>query len=99
MDDRRISEMRNLGPKCEQDLNAVGVFTADELKDLGVEGAFLKMLAGRRAAGRSAACCNAAYLYALYGAIHDMDWRDTPDEKKREFKAFAAEVRESGQFA
>ena len=48
--------------------------------------------------GRSAKCCNAAYLYALYGAIHDLDWRDLPEAKKAEFKALAAELRESGRF-
>ena len=43
-DNRLISEMRNLGPACELDLNAVGI-----------------------------------------------DWRDLTEEKKEEFKAFAAE--------
>lgn len=98
-DKRTISEMRNLGPVCERDFNAVGVRTADQLKKLGPEGAFIKMLNGRKKIGRSAKCCNAAYLYAIYGAIHDIDWRELPAKKKEEFKAFAAELRESGQFS
>lgn len=98
-DRRKISEMRNLGPACETDFNAVGVRTADQLKKLGPEGAFIKMLMGRKKIGRSAKCCNAAYLYAIHGAIHDIDWRALPEKKKAEYKAFTAELRESGQFS
>lgn len=97
-DTRPISQMRNLGPACERDLNAAGILTAEQLKELGPEEAFTRMLIARVSEGRSAKCCNAAYLYALYGAINDLDWRDLPEAKKREFKALAAELRESGQF-
>jgi hypothetical protein len=98
-DNRKISEMRNLGPATETDLNAVGIRTAQQVIDLGAEGTFIKMLLGRQELGRSAKCCNALYLYALYGAIHDIDWRALPKKKKTEFKEFAAELRESGRFA
>lgn len=40
------------------------------------------MLEGRIRHSRSPKCCNAAYLYAMYGAIHDIDWRQIPDRKK-----------------
>jgi DNA transformation protein and related proteins len=90
--------MRNLGPACERDLNAVGVYTAADLVALGEEAAFLKMLEGRRRIGKGAKYCHAAYLYALYGAIHDIDWRDVPDKKKTEFKTLTAELRDSGDF-
>ena len=98
-DDRTISEMRNLGPACEADLNAVGITKASQVIELGVEDTFIKMLLGRKRDGRSAKCCNAAYLYAIHGAIHDVDWRDVPDSMKEHYKAFAAELRESGQFS
>ena len=97
-DDRSIAEMRNMGPACEQDLNAAGILTAEDLKDLGEEEAFVQLLIARKRQGRSAKCCNAAYLYALYGAIHNIDWCDLPESKKQHFKTFAAELRESGQF-
>lgn len=97
-DSRTISEMRNLGPACERDFAAVGIVTADQLKRLAPEDAFVKMLLGRKQAERSMKCCNAAYLYAIYGAIHDIDWRSIPEAKKRQFKKFAAELRESGDF-
>jgi len=97
-DDRKISEMRNLGPACEKDLNAVGIETAGQVVELGAEETFIQMLLGRKSVGRSAKCCNAVYLYAIYGAIHDIDWRQLPQQKKQHFKTFAKQLRESGQF-
>ena len=97
-DDRKISEMRNLGPACEKDFNAIGIETAGQIIELGAEEAFIQMLIGRKAVGRSAKCCNAAYLYAIYGAIHDIDWRALPQKKKEEFKTFTKQLRDSGQF-
>jgi hypothetical protein len=72
--------------------------TAGELKAIGVEQAFLAMLQARKRLGRSAKSCNAAYLYALYGAIHDINWLDVPEAEKLRFKQMTAEIRESGQF-
>jgi len=91
--------MRNLGPAVEKDLAAVGIKTAQQVIDLGAEDTFVKMLLGRKKIGRSAKCCNALYLYAIHGAIHDIDWRELPEKLKGEFKAFTAELRESGQFS
>lgn len=95
----KISDMRNLGPAVEKDLHAAGIFSAAEVRALGVEQAFLKMLDGRKKVGRSAKCCNALYLYSFYGAIHDVDWREVPEDKKREFKAWTEELRQSGKYA
>lgn len=90
--------MRNLGPAVEQDLGAAGITSPLQVRRLGTEKSFLKMLDGRLKTGRSAKCCNALYLYALYGAIHDLDWRAIPDQKKREFKKFTEELRQSGKY-
>lgn len=90
--------MRNLGPACEKDLKAADILTAHDLIAIGPEEAFRQMLLGRIRSGRSAKCCNAAYLYALYGAIHDLDWRAIPEQKKIDFKKLAAEMRKSGEF-
>jgi hypothetical protein len=90
--------MRNLGPVCERDLNAAGIFSAQDLIEHGPEAAFIKLLQGRAKLGKSTTCCNAAYLYALYGAIHDIDWREIPAEKKVEFKQLTSGLRASGAF-
>ena len=91
--------MRNLGPTVEKDLNAAGVFFASEVKKMGAKEAFLKMLKGRLKLGRSAKCCNALYLYSLYGAIHDLDWRNIPEVKKKEFKEYTQKLRLSKKYA
>ena len=90
--------MRNLGPAVEKDLIAAGVSSADEVVRLGVKKTFLKMLDGRIKLKRSAKCCNALYLYSIYGAIHDIDWRDIPNSKKIEFKEFTDKLRKSGKY-
>ena len=90
--------MRNLGVAVEKDLNAAGVFFAYEIRKLGAERTFLKMLEGRIKIGRSAKCCNALYLYSIFGAIHDIDWREIPEKKKNEFKKYTEKLRKSRQF-
>lgn len=91
--------MRNLGPAAEKDLNAAGIFYASEVKKLGAKKTFIRMLEGRLKLGRSAGCCNALYLYSIYGAIHDLDWRNIPATKKKEFKAFTNTLRRAGYFS
>ncbi len=93
MDHRRISELRNLGPACERDLNAVEIFTADDIRRLGVEETFARLMAGRLARETGGRCYNAVYLYALYGALEDCDWREIPEQKKVEFKRLTASLR------
>ena len=95
----KISDMRNLGPAVEKDMHAAGIFTAAQVRELGVEQAFLKMLDGRQKVGRSAKCCNALYLYSFYGAIYDVDWREVPEDKKQEFKAWTEQLRRSEKYS
>lgn len=90
--------MRNLGPAIEKDLFAAGVCSANAVLRLGVEKTFLKMLDGRLKLKRNAKCCNALYLYSIYGAINDIDWRDVPNSKKMEFKTFTEKLRRSGKY-
>lgn len=87
-----IIQLRNLGPVCEADFKAVEIETLGDLLDLGVEKAFELLMLGRIARGEDA-CFNAAYLYAIYGAVHDRDWRDLPESKKDRFKRLTAKMR------
>jgi len=48
---------------------------------------------GRRKSKKGGKCFNAAYLYALYGAVHNLDWREVPEAKKNQFKKFTAQLR------
>ncbi len=92
MDNRKISEMRNLGPVCEEILCAAGIETADHLIQLGVEEVFERMVAVRMARGERN-IIHAAFLYALYGAVEDCAWQEVPEPKKIEFKSIAARLR------
>jgi DNA transformation protein and related proteins len=95
---KTISQMLNLGPAVEKDFNAVGIRYADEIIKLGPKKAFIKMLEGRLKLKRSASCCNALYLYSLYGAVHDINWTQIPEAKKTEFKKLTEKLRQSGRF-
>ena len=94
MTTRRISQLRNLGPACERDLNAVEIHTLADIKRVGIERVFVRLMEGRIVRGERPICFNACYLYALYGAVHDCDWRDVPETKKRAFKRLTASLRE-----
>ncbi len=93
MNEKPICELRNLGPACQRDLNAVGIYTLEDIKALGVEETFLQMMQGRQKNKKGGKCFNAAYLYALWGAIHDLDWREVPESKKRQFRKLTAQLR------
>ncbi len=93
MVDRPLSKLRNLGPACEADLHLVGIYSLEDIKRLGVEGTYVRLMEGRMQRGASRLQFNASYLYALYGALHDCDWRNVPSEKKLEFKQLAARLR------
>ena len=95
----KISQMMNLGPAVEKDFNAIGITHAAQIVKLGPEKAFIKMLEGRLKLKRSAKCCNALYLYSLYGAINNLHWTQIPENKKKEFKALTEKLRKSGRFA
>ena len=78
-------QLRNVGPKLAERMVAAGIDSPEKLRQLGAKKAFEKMYAQ----GDSYGDFNAAYLYALEGAIRDCDWLDIPDEVKKAFKAFA----------
>lgn len=91
--------MRNLGPSVAKDLAAVEIIYAEQIKKLGPKKTFIKMLGGRKKLGRSTKCCNALYLYSIYGAIYNKDWKEIPKSMKEQCKKFTEELRNSGKFS
>lgn len=81
--------LRNIGPVTAKQLVNAGIDTPQKLKKLGAEKAFMRILQS----GGFCGTFHAAYLYALWGAIHDCDWRFIPEKKKQEFKDFTEELR------
>ena len=72
--------LRNVGPKLALKLVEARIDSPEKLRRLGAKKAFKKMYAE----GDSYGDYNAAYLYALEGAIRNCDWLDIPDKIKQE---------------
>ena len=78
-------QLRNVGPKLAAKLIEAGIDTPEKLRRLGAKNAFDKMYP----AGDAYSDYNAAYLYALEGAVRDCDWLDIPDKIKQAYKEYA----------
>ena len=78
-------QLRNVGPKLAAKLIAAGIDSPEKLRQIGAKKAFEKMYP----AGDAYGDFNAAYLYALEGAIRDCDWLEIPEKIKHEYKKFA----------
>jgi len=81
-------QLRNVGPKLAAKLIEAGIDSPEKLRTLGAKRAFEKMYP----VGDSYGDFNAAYLYALEGAIRDCDWLDIPDRVKQEYQKFARDL-------
>jgi DNA transformation protein len=76
-----LSKLPNIGKEVESQLNKVGIFTYDELKDIGAEQAWLRIQEID-----ASACIHR--LLALEGAICGIRKTVLPEERKAELKEF-----------
>ncbi len=76
-----LSELPNIGPIVEEQLNLVDITTYEELKKIGSKQAWLRI----RQIDASA-CIHR--LYSLEGAILKVKKNQLPKEKKEELKEF-----------
>ena len=81
-------QLRNVGPKLASKMIAAGIDSPEKLRQLGAKKAFEIMYRSGDAYGDF----NAAYLYALEGAILDCDWLDISEETKNEYKRYAQKL-------
>lgn len=79
-----LSKLQNIGEKVEEQLNAVDIFTYEDLKKFGAENAWLKIQSID-----PSACIHR--LLALEGALQGMPKKLLPDERKAELKKFYEE--------
>lgn len=79
-----LSKLQNIGAKVEEQLNAVNIFTYEDLKKLGAENAWL-MIQGID----PSACIHR--LLALEGALQGVPKKLLPEERKAELKKFYEE--------
>lgn len=76
-----LSKLPNIGGVVEEQLNQAGIFTAEELKSIGAEAAWLKIQQID-----SSACIHR--LLALEGAIRGVKKTMLPEARKAELKEF-----------
>lgn len=74
---RPIRKMRNLGPKCEEMLAAIGITDDEQLRRVGAAAAYQRLVA----AGITRP--HRMLLYALGGAVADLDCLRLPADLKR----------------
>lgn len=77
-----LTAMMNIGKEMARKLDSVGIGSAEELIRLGAEQAFLKVKE------RYPDVC-LVHLYALEGAVCDVEFNSLSESRKRELKEFS----------
>lgn len=77
-----LKNAKNIGPKIEKELNAIGVFTLSDLAQLTAAKAYTAMC--RANPDKTLPVCY--YLYSLHGALLNMHWDDLSAELKLDLK-------------
>jgi DNA transformation protein len=79
-DDQRILDMRNIDPAITQWLHEVGIDSATQLRRIGAAEAYRTMRAWRPWS------TELIILWALEGAINEVDWIDVTPERRLELR-------------
>ena len=80
MADNAVSELRNLGPRSVEWLAAIGVTTRADLERLGSVEIYRLLKAKGLPASLN-------LVWAIEGAIADIDWREVPPGLKAELRS------------
>ena len=80
---RKLTDLKNIGKKIAGRLNAVGVFSEEELRRMGAVGAH-RMIKENYPEETLPVCY---YLYSFEGALTDKHWDEIGEHKKQELKA------------
>jgi hypothetical protein len=86
-------DLKNVGPRLAEKLLIAGIDSHDKLKEMGAKAAFEKMYTD----GDKYGDYNAAYLYAIEGAIRNCDWLEIPEKIKQEYKEYAKSLQKKKQ--
>ena len=65
-----LSQLKGLGPKSELSLNQIGIFTRQQLQEVGPVAAFIELK------NRSAQAPSLNFLWAMVGALENRHWAD-----------------------
>ncbi len=77
-----LTSMMNIGKEMARKLTTVGIDSSEKLIGLGAEQAFLKLKEAY-----PQVCL--VHLYALEGAIHNIEFNSLSEVKKKELKEFS----------
>ena len=77
-----LTSMMNIGKEMERKLTSVGIDSTEKLIELGSKEAFMKL---------KQAYPNVClvHLYALEGAVCNMEFNSLPESRKKELKEFS----------
>ncbi len=84
-----LSTMKNIGKEMSRKLTAVGIRSPEELAAAGAKDAFFRLKTMY-----PNVCL--VHLYALEGAIRDVDYNRLPDEVREDLKAFSDYLKGKG---
>lgn len=71
-----LTSIRNIGPAFEESLLAVGITTAEELREIGADGAYAKLL-------ENGTKPHFIGYYVLHMALQGRPWNDCKGEEKK----------------
>ena len=84
-----LSSLKNIGKEMARKLAAVGVASPEELREAGAKDAFFRLKT------LNPNVC-LVHLYALEGAVRDVDFNDLPEAVKQDLKEFCDALRGKG---
>ncbi|MCG6185867.1 TfoX/Sxy family protein [Maribellus maritimus] len=77
----KLSDLPNISKVLENELEQVGITSAEELREVGTESAFVRILTNDETACFSKLC-------ALEGAIQGIRWHNLSSNRKEELRGF-----------
>jgi DNA transformation protein and related proteins len=84
--DSELTKLRNIGPTTARRLNAIGIFTLEDLRDVGVIEAY------RRVRTVFPERTTLVLVYALQGTLMELHWNDIPEDVRAELIEQAAAI-------
>ena len=86
-------DLLNLGPACVEELAGVSIETLADLRRHGAVGAFDAIMSDKWHRGHRKNLFHSMYLYALWGALHDMNCMQLPDGVRKGLIAKAKQAK------
>ena len=80
---RDLTKLKNIGKKIAGRLNEVGIFSEDDLRQVGAVGAHGKIR--EKHPNKILPICY--YLYSFEGALTDRHWNEISEQRKRQLRA------------